>query len=322
MSVGSGSPIDILGLGAVTIDELLYVDSYPPADAKVPVLRSQRGCGGLTGTALVAASRLGLKTAYAGVLGTDELSSFVIERMTREGVDMTGALRRPGVYPIHAVIVVDETRHTRNVFVDLSGSSGADPSWPAEDVLCAVNVLFVDHVGVPGMLRAARICKGKGIPIVADFERGAGAEFEELLGLVDHLILSQSFAEKLTGAADPAVAALALWGSNHEAVVVTGGSAGCWYLGKDDPGNVRHRAAFEVEVLDTTGCGDVFHGAYAAALAADFPLARRIAFASATAAIKATSLGGQSGIPSRVTVDALLNEHRAAEADVLVVTPN
>src|SRR5436189_205656 len=101
--------IDILGLGAVTIDDLIYVDEYPAADAKIPVQRTERHCGGLTGTALVAAARLGLKTVYAGVLGTDHLSKYLVQAMTEQGVDMTHALRRPGVYPIRAFIVVDET---------------------------------------------------------------------------------------------------------------------------------------------------------------------------------------------------------------------
>src|SRR5262245_9406757 len=105
---------DILGLGAVTIDDLIYVESYPPPDAKVPVRRSERQCGGLTGTALVAAARLGLKTAYAGALGTDELSTYLIEKMGAQGVDMTYVLRRPDVRAIYSVIIVAETNHTRN----------------------------------------------------------------------------------------------------------------------------------------------------------------------------------------------------------------
>src|SRR5688572_11708431 len=138
----SSPNIDILGLGAVTIDDLIYVDEYPAADAKIPVQRSERHCGGLTGTALVAASRLGLKTVYAGVLGTDDLSNYLVQSMADQGVDMTHALRRPGVYPIHAFIVVDETNHTRNVFVDLSGESGADAAWPSEALLKSSRVLF------------------------------------------------------------------------------------------------------------------------------------------------------------------------------------
>jgi len=70
--------IDILGLGAVAVDDLLYVSSYPPADSKVHVTSTDRQCGGLTATALVAAARLGCVCAYAGVVGTDENSEFAL----------------------------------------------------------------------------------------------------------------------------------------------------------------------------------------------------------------------------------------------------
>ena len=300
--------IDILGLGAVTIDDLIYVDEYPPADAKIPVQRSERHCGGLTGTALVAAARLGLKTAYAGVLGVDDLSNFLVQCMADEGVDMTHARRRPGVYPIHAFIVVDENKHTRNVFVDLSGESGADAAWPPETLLRSTRVLFVDHIGVPGMIRAARICRAAGIPIVADFERSEAPAFTELLSLIDHLILSQSFATKLTGEASPAIAARALWTDARETVIITGGSAGCWFINKKDPLTVCQQRAFKVEAVDTTGCGDVFHGAYAAGLADGLDVRERIVFASAAAALKATRPGGQTGIPTRDVVKAFLSQ--------------
>jgi sugar/nucleoside kinase (ribokinase family) len=305
------SKLDVLGLGAVTIDDLIYVEAYPPADAKVPVRRSERHCGGLTGTALVAAARLGMKTAYAGVLGTDQLSTYLSESMKEQGVDMSHALRRPGVYPIHAVIIVDETSHTRNVFVDLSGSSGADASHPPEELLRSTKVLFVDHIGVPGMIRAATICRKHNIPIVADFERVPTPEFAQLLDLVGHLIVSQSFAEKLTGQSNPAVACLALWQAQRDTVVVTAGAAGAWYLSKGMQSQVQHQPAFQASIVDTTGCGDVFHGAYAAALAERLPLSQRIIFASAAAALKATKPGGQSGIPNRATVNAFLKQQQS-----------
>lgn len=304
---------DVVGLGAVTIDDLIYVESYPPPDAKVPVLRSQRQCGGLTGTALVAAARLGAKCAYAGILGTDALSTYLTECMQSECIDMSQVIRRPGVYPIHSTIVVDETRHTRNVFVDLSGGSGADEAGPHPELLLSTRVLFVDHIGVPGMIRAASICRNASIPIVADFERNTGPDFEALLALVDHLIVSQSFAEKLTGSKTPAEAARKLWSPHREIVVVTCGSAGCWYLAR---GSVCHQAAFEVVPVDTTGCGDVFHGAYAATLAEGVALPERIIFASAAAALKATQPGGQSGIPTRTAVRAFLDANASGGAVV------
>src|SRR5207244_3940994 len=107
---------DILGLGCIAVDELIYVEEFPVADAKTPVLRTQRQCGGLTATALVAAARLGAKCGYAGVLGADELSNFALDRLAQEGIDLTHLLRRAGAGPVHSFIVVDEKRQTRNIF--------------------------------------------------------------------------------------------------------------------------------------------------------------------------------------------------------------
>src|SRR5438477_13148485 len=125
-------PIDLLGLGCVAVDDLLYVSSYPPADAKMPVRRRERHCGGLTATALVAAARLGARCSYAGVLGQDELSEFVLGHMRQEGIDVAQVALRPGVQPIHAVIIVDEARQTRTIFYDLNGVTGPDTTWPPE----------------------------------------------------------------------------------------------------------------------------------------------------------------------------------------------
>src|SRR5262249_47191307 len=85
-TAGASVTLDVLGLGCVAGDDLLYVAAYPPADAKVQVRRRERQCGGLTGTALVAAARLGSRCAYAGVLGEDEDSRFVVDCLRREGI--------------------------------------------------------------------------------------------------------------------------------------------------------------------------------------------------------------------------------------------
>ncbi len=148
---------DVLGLGCVAVDDLLYVPAYPPPDSKVRVRRRERQGGGLTGTALVAAARLGARCAFAGVLGDDEDSRFVEDCFRRNGVDTSPVVRRPGARPIRSTILVDETRHTRTIFFDLAGSTGADPEAPSAEVIRAARVLFVDHYGVEGMTRAARI---------------------------------------------------------------------------------------------------------------------------------------------------------------------
>jgi len=298
--------IDILGLGCVAIDDLLYVAAYPPADSKVQVRRTERHCGGLTATALVAASRLGARCAYAGILGEDELSQFVLDRLTAEGVDVALTRRRPGAKPIHAVIVVEEGRGSRTIFFNLEGAFGAEPGWPPEEAIHSARVLLVDHFGVEGMLRAAEVARAAGIPVVADFEIGVHPQFPRLLEMVDHLIVSRTFAQAHGGTSDPAAAVRRLWSERRQAVVVTCGAEGCWYAGPGFADAPRHQPAYAVEAIDTTGCGDVFHGAYAAALAQGADLDERIRIAAAAAALKATACGGQAGIPTRAALGEFL----------------
>jgi sugar/nucleoside kinase (ribokinase family) len=298
-------PIDVLGLGAVAVDDLLYVERYPPADAKARVLRRERHGGGLTATALVAAARLGARCAYAGVLGDDELSHHAARTLEAEHIDLTHLKHDLAARPVYSTIVIDSARHSRNIFFDLNGVVGAAPDWPPVEVIQASRVLFVDYLGLPGMLRAAQIARAAGRPIVADLEAGAAS----LMDLVDHLILAWEFARTLTGAATPAAAALALWTDQRQVVAITDGDQGCWYVAAEAPGEPRHQPAFPVAVVDTNGCGDVFHGAYAAALARELPVAERFRWAAAAAALKATRPGGQAGAPTLSELTHFLEEN-------------
>jgi ribokinase len=302
--------IDVLGLGAVAVDDLIYVESYPPPDRKVPVLRRERQCGGLTATALVAAARLGARCSYAGVLGSDELSEFVVRALKQEAVDVSHLVRQEAARPVHSTIIVDEGQNTRNIFFDLHGVVGAHDELPAAKTVRKAKVLFVDHLGIKGMARASEIAREAGIPVVADLESNESPHFARLLGLVDHLILSHGFATRLTGEAEPGVAVEKLWSQNRKVVIVTCGAEGCWYLGELHREFPTHQTAFPVETVDTTGCGDVFHGAYAWGLAKGLDLPERVRFASATAALKATRPGGQQGIPSRKVVEGFLRGER------------
>jgi sulfofructose kinase len=303
--MSAAEAFDILGFGVAAVDELLYVNEYPAADSKVRVAHRLRQCGGLTGTALVAAARLGAKCAYVGMLGDDDLSREVMAGFAREGIDVSHRAKVPDARPAHSTIVVDETHRTRTIFASLGGPAGAVPDWPPADLIRAARVLLVDHHGVEGTLRAVKIAEETGVNVVADFERNPGGEFDKVLRRVDHLVISERFARTLTGAKNAPQAAASLWNDGRKAVVITSGDKGCCYLGKgyDEP---IVQPTFPVEVVDTTGCGDVFHGAYAAALARNLPLADCVQYASAAAALKARVRGGQAGCPSRSDVECLL----------------
>src|SRR6185436_13228177 len=104
---------DVLGIGAVAVDDLLYVDAFPQPDGKTQVQAKARAGGGLAGTALVAAARLGVRAAYCGVLDFDDLSEYTIDELKREGVDTTQVRRRTGARPYHSVIIVNRTSPQR-----------------------------------------------------------------------------------------------------------------------------------------------------------------------------------------------------------------
>ena len=279
---------DVLGLGCAAVDDMLYVSTFPPADSKTQVTRHVRKCGGLTGMALVAAARLGARCAYAGCLGNDESSRHIETNFIAEGVDVSHAPRFAEAQVVHSVIIVGEDTASRNIFAQAEGMIGAHPSLPDECVIRSSRVLFIDYFGMPGNLRAARLARAAGTAVVGDFENTSDPLFAEVLPLVDHLILSEDSARRLTQQTDPQKAARALWQDDRAAVIITSGSRGSWSVANDGAGvELRHHPAFRVTARDTTGCGDVFHGAYAAALARGDALNARIDFASAAAAFKA-----------------------------------
>jgi len=293
---------DVLGLGCAAVDDTIYIARYPAADTKQPARRLLRRCGGLTTAALLTGARMGGRCAYGGMLGQDALSSYVEDALRARGVDVAPVVRVAQGRPVHAIVVVGEEDHTRTIFHYSAGPLGAHDSRPAAEVIEAARVLFVDTWGVTGMLRAARIARAAGIPVVADFERGNDPRFEELLGLVDHLILSQDFAGSWTGAATPQQALERLWTPQRSAVVVTAGAQGCWLL---DAEGLHHQPAFAVEAVDTNGCGDAFHGAWAVALARGHSPRECARIAAAVAALKATQ-PGLEGVPTSAELRAFL----------------
>jgi sugar/nucleoside kinase (ribokinase family) len=296
--------VDVLGIGIAAVDDILRVPHLPEPDGKVRVLSSERACGGLTATALVAAARLGVSAAYAGVLGDDDASDFVARSLQAEGIDLSAVVRFPGAGPGRSVIAVDAAGR-RVVYSDSSRTLVAAQLPPPPDVVRASRVLLVDHVRVPAAVRAARVAREARIPVVGDLERADHPRFPDLLALVDHLVVPLAFGRAVTGATDP-IDVLSALRAPGRTTVLTVGVDGAWHLGPEPGAEPGHRPAFVVDAIDTTGCGDAFHGAYAAGLVLGLDLAGRVRLASAVAALTATRMGGQAGLPDRVTVEAFL----------------
>jgi len=297
--------VDILGIGIVTVDDFLFVDRFPQPDSKLRMQSERREMGGLTAVALVAAARQGAQAAFGAVLGPDPLSQFCIEALEAEGIDCSHVLRRAEARPTHAYILVEVPSGLRTIVYTGEGSLMLPAEWASEELVRGCKVLFVDMAAGEAGARAAQIAHRCQIPVVGDFEHLLNPFTRQVMAEVDHLIVGQSFAAELTGLSDPAKMAQAL-AEDRQVAVVTAGAAGGWYSERGQA--ALSYPAFRVQAVNTTGCGDVFHGAYAACLARRAPLEQAIRTASAAAALKAASPGGCAGIPTRRAVEDFLRD--------------
>jgi sugar/nucleoside kinase (ribokinase family) len=299
---------DVLGIGVVAVDDLLYVERFPQPDTKNPISERRRQGGGPTATALVAASRLGARAAYCAILGDDELSRFSITELEREGVDCAPIVHREGARPYYAVVIVDRTAGLRTIFYSGDGVVHPTPAEIGEDLITGCRVLLMDGYVAPTAFCAVELAQAHGIPVVADIESVSDDATAEFFRRADHLIIGLELGRQMTGEQTPEAVVAALAGAGHVCSAVTAGAQGCWYAERAGP--VQHFPAFTVPVVDTTGCGDVFHGAYAAAIAHGESVDRAIAVATAAAGLKATQPGGRAGIPTWGTVERFLAANR------------
>lgn len=145
----------MLGMGPLAVDDVLHVERYPPADRKVPIIRTWRNTGGLIGTALAAAARLGARCAYAGILGSDDLARFVRKEIEAADIDGRNLIERPDAGPVHSVILADERTGTRNIFYDVSRVQPFPPDRMDSPLIGNDRVLLIDQLDIEGMTFAA-----------------------------------------------------------------------------------------------------------------------------------------------------------------------
>lgn len=295
---------DILGIGTAAVDDLLMVREYPQPDSKVNILESSRQGGGQTATAMVTAARQGVKAAFCCHLGFDQLSAFTIKELEKEGIDCSPCVQTVEGNPYHSIIIVDKTNLTRTI-LHSSGNVAPPTQAITRELISHTRFLFLDDNSRGSGIKAASLARELGIPVITDIEPDPPPEHIELLPLIDHLVIGRELAALLSGKSSEAEMAENLCGTDRTCCVVTAGERGCWYAVKGE--TARHEPGFRVEVVDTTGCGDVFHGSYAAALARGESIQQAVRMANASAALKATRLGGRQGIPKLEALNRFLS---------------
>ncbi|WP_456866508.1 sugar kinase [Bradyrhizobium sp. USDA 4503] len=248
--------------------------------------------GGMAANAAVAVARLGASVAFWGRAGDDAAGHEMRSAFAAEGVDVENFRLFPDGRSSVSGIIVDSSGERQ--IVNFRGLFPEAADWlPLEAVARASSVL-ADPRWVEGAATLFREARARGIPTVLDGDMADAEVFERLLPLTDHAIFSEPALASFAGSAkDESLAALARFGCS--VIAVTRGEGGVsWY----ENGQLHRHAAYAVDVVDTTGAGDVFHGAYALAIGVGLDVRNAMAFSAATAAMKCRHAGGRNGIPT------------------------
>ncbi len=297
---------DVVGIGYTALDHLGIVPHLPEENTKLEVRDFTIQGGGPTATAMVAVRRLGFSAAYVGKVGDDGFGARMLEELRAEDVDVSAVVVEPGAASQYAFIMVDEASAARTILWTRGSVSRLKAREVNLDLVRSARGLFIDDLEPEAALAAAKAARAAAIPVLID----AGSLREgvrELLPLCDYLIASERFAKQISGGPDIRAALEALNAFGPKASVVTLGERGCAYRSGAD---VVAVPGFAVKAVDTTGAGDVFHGAYLFAVLEGLDTMRACVFANAVAALKCRRLGGRAGIPTLSETLAFLERER------------
>lgn len=305
--------VDVLGIGLNATDTLILVPEYPPYAGKIAFSRELLSPGGQVATAVVTCARLGLRTSYIGTIGDDLRGDIQRKSLEGTGVDTTSVLVRRDCPNQTAYILIDESTGERTVLWQRSDRLRLLPAEINEHQIASSKLLHIDGYDVEAAAHAARLARRHNVPVSLDVDT-LYPGFESVLQNVDYLVASSSWPAKWTGESDPFLA-LGMLQRDYKfrVAAMTLGHSGSLALAT---GRWAYSPAFEVPCADTTGAGDVFHGAFCYAMLANMSIQAALTFSNAAAAINCTAIGARGHIPNRSEVEALLNGNAPRHHDV------
>jgi sugar/nucleoside kinase (ribokinase family) len=298
---------DVIGVGANSVDYVYRLPQFPKPDstaAKLRIAYHTVSCGGQTATTLCTCAAMGLTTRYVGATGSDDNGQLIRDALVDRGVDIAQSVESDGGNAF-AVILLDQRQGERVVLWERPAGLDLAPGDIDRDVVCDARLLHVDDVDIDTSIRAASMARAAAIPVTSDIER-VGERTEELVAAVTIPIFAEHVLESLTGERDFERALRTLRQRHAGMLCVTLGARGAMLLDGD---HLYQQPAFPMPVTDTTGAGDVFRGAFIAALLRGDAPADILRFANAAAAICCTRLGAIAGIPTLAETQALAGTH-------------
>ncbi len=292
---------DCLGLGIAPVDILMQLKDYPKAGGKADAEKTTIQGGGPIPTAMVTLARLGKKSALLSAVGDDVFGKFAIDELKNEKVDSSLIVikKKPSAF---AVGWVEKKSGRRSIVLDMD--IAVNPNDIKINKLPNVRSIHIDGRYMPACLKLARWAKRHKVPIAMDVG-SIRNDVSPLFPLVDHLVCSDDYALPFTKSKNVKSAIKKLRKICSGTIVVTSGTKGS--IGFEEGEGFTRQKAFKVKAVDTTGAGDVYHGAYIFGFLNRMSLKDRMELASAASAIKCTKPGGRTAIPTYNQIRKFIN---------------
>ena len=294
---------DIVGVGLNATDTVVVIPAVPEWGGKVPFTREFYSVGGQVATAMVACGRLGLRTKYIGAVGDDVRGQIQLKALRKSAINIDHVQVRKNCPNQSAYIVIDQSTGERTVFWNRAECLVIQPEQIAPEQIACASMLHIDGHDTAAVRHCAAIARARGIPVSMDIDT-VYPGLESLFPLVDYLIMSAEFPAQFTGIEDPFTALKAI--QRRFGTRVAAMTLGAWGALAYTGTAFQYSPGFVVNCRDTTGAGDVFHGAFCYAVIERMPLREALRFSNAMAALNCTALGAQGAIGTADEVHSLM----------------
>jgi len=290
-------------VGQNATDTLILLSHFPAYAGKVAFERELLSPGGQVASALVTCAKLGLSVKYIGTVGDDERGRIQLESLRQTGINLDDVEVRQNCPNQTAYILIDQATGERTVLWQRNDCLRLDPESMTAEKITSARLLHIDAHDTATVARAAQIAREHRIPVTVDVDTIYHG-FDQVLPHVDYLVASSEFPVQWTNERDPFRALEMIQEEFHIPVAaMTLGALGA--LARVD-GCFIYSPAFVVNCADTTGAGDVFHGAFCYAVLQKMPMREALEFSNAMAALNCTALGARGGISTIEQARALM----------------
>jgi sulfofructose kinase len=285
----------ILGVGAIVYDMLAVIPHMPAWEEVEYIEQYDIQQGGMAATGIVTASKLGAPTEIIGVVGNDFEGEFSLSNLEAHGVEVSRVARDKTSRSAITVALIHSSTG-RRTFIHYKGVNERGSIEQTDINLTGISHILLDGFFFDTALQVAQKSRENDIITVTDLSpKNRNSRLKEYLNLIDYPILSELFVCPYTNINDSIEAAKSLLQDGNKALILTCGEKGAYIITSTD---IVHVDSFDIDVVDSTGAGDVFHGGFIFGLWYGFDVYHAVIFASACSAITCTKVGGQSGIPN------------------------